>query len=65
MMFTGFPKTNNPTVSNLNGSSTFSEKVIVDKSVQGASKYLTRKWREMDMSTHREKLGTMRSTVAC
>ena len=65
MMFTGFPKTNNSTVSNLNGSSVFSEKVIVDKSVQGPSKFLTRKWREKDMSMHREKLETMRSVVAC
>jgi len=61
-MFSAFPKTTNTSTFS---SSLLSEKPIVDKSVAGASKYLTRKWREKDMTTHRDRLDHMRPMLAC
>lgn len=40
-----------------------SERVIIDKSVSGASKILTRKWRDKDFNMHRQKLENIRSVV--
>jgi hypothetical protein len=62
MMFSAFPKTTNTSTFS---SSLLSEKPIVDKSVAGASKYLTRKWREKDITTHRDRLDHMRPMIAC
>lgn len=36
---------------------------IVDKSVTGPSKILTRKWREKDLTRHKQKLADMRPVV--
>lgn len=36
---------------------------IVDKSVAGPSKILTRKWREKDLIRHRERIAEMRGVV--
>ena len=40
--------------------STIGQKQIVDKSVTGPSKFLSRKWREKDLSLHRQKLAEMK-----
>jgi hypothetical protein len=40
--------------------STIGQKHIVDKSVTGPSKILSRKWREKDLSLHRQKLAEMK-----
>ena len=39
----------------------FFDKPIVDKSINGPSKILTRKWRDHDMNLHRKKLAEMKA----
>ena len=66
MYATGFQKANNSTaVATIKNSSFPTERAIVDKSVQGASKFLTRKWREKSLNMHRHKVERMRSVVTC
>jgi Hemingway/CFA97 len=38
---------------------------IVDKSVTGPSKFLTRKWRDRDLNMHRKHVAEMRAVVQC
>ena len=38
-------------------------RAFVDKSTHGPSKILTRKWREMDLNIHRQKLSDMKAIV--
>jgi hypothetical protein len=38
-------------------------RAFIDKSIHGPSKILTRKWREMDLNIHRQKISDMKAIV--
>jgi hypothetical protein len=62
LTFPAVPSHNISTYRTYNASGFF-DKPIVDKSINGPSKILTRKWRDHDMNLHRRKLAEIKATT--